>query len=237
MTKQEAPSCETCGSRHSSLFAYCTGPDLHNLDQHKSCGKYAKGETLIEEGRYANGVYCIEKGVLKLTKHGLEGKEHVIGFATPGQFIGYVSFITEQPCTITAQAIQDTVVCFVPRDTFRDLLRTNPMLNRELLKTLCRELEIEQTRLMNMAQKNVRERLAETLLILQETFHNRRGRPELIDLTLPREDLANLVGTATESVIRMLSEFKNDGIIATEGKRIIIKDEAKLAKLARLSPN
>ena len=112
------------------------------------------------------------------------------------------------------------------------MLDKNPQLSRTMLKSLCHEIGIANERIQSLAQKNVRERLAETLLLLHETFHGESTEDAMIDITLPREDIANIVGTATETLIRLLSEFRNDGLVEFEGKRIRLLDMEKLKKLA-----
>lgn len=199
----------------------------------KTCNHYRKGDNLFTEGSYPDGIFCINRGAIKVYKTGVDGKDQIIFFAQPGDFLGYPSLISEQPYTASATAMQDVIACFIPKYHFLNLLEGNPRLNREMMKSLCNELAIERNRLMNMAQKSVRERLAETLLILLETFRDAQADPELIDIALPREDIANLVGTATESIIRLLSSFKKEGLIETQGKKIRIKKERELYHIAK----
>ena len=105
-----------------------------------------------------------------------------------------------------------------------------------MLKSLCHDLGLADERIQSLAQKSVRERLAETLLFLQKTFQNENDTDEnLIAVTLPREDIANIVGTATETVIRLLSEFKNDKLIDMEGKKIRILNKIALEKISHAS--
>ena len=119
---------------------------------------------------------------------------------------------------------------------FLDLLESNQLINKHMLKSLCHELGIADEKIQSLAQKSVRERLAETLLFLQKTFLDEKNTdPNLISVTLPREDIANIVGTATETVIRLLSEFKADKLIDMEGKRIRILNKDGLERISHAS--
>jgi CRP/FNR family transcriptional regulator len=203
---------------------------LEFITEAKSCYTYKKGQTIFFEDSRPLGLFCLNKGKVKIFKTGIDGKEQIIHFGQPGDFVGYRALIADEKYSVSATAIEETTACFIPRDAFIEMLDNNPKLSRSLLKSLCHEVGIANERIQSMAQKNVRERLADTLLLLHNTFDD--DSETLIDITLPREDIANIVGTATETLIRLLSEFKNDGLVKFEGKRIRLLDIAKLEKLA-----
>jgi len=234
MTKFDAPLCEACGSRRKSLFQNLGVDELGQLDEAKSCFQFRKGDAIVSEGQYPKGIYCLNSGAVKVHKAGSEGKPQIVYFAQGGHFIGYVSLISETPYHISATALTDTTACFIPRQNFESLLKRNPFMNRGVMQALCREIALENERLVSMAQKTVRERLAEVLIQLHNTFAE-QGPETWLEVALPREDIANLVGTATETTIRLLSEFKRDGLIETKGKRIRIAEPHKLRQIARLS--
>ncbi|MFY8191168.1 MAG: Crp/Fnr family transcriptional regulator, partial [Bacteroidia bacterium] len=153
-----------------------------------------------------------------------------------GEFLGYRALIADEPLVATATCIEDTVCCFIPKNVFMDLLEKNAQINKHMLKSLCHDLGIADERIQSLAQKSVRERLAETLLFLQKTFQDDLAIDEnLISVTLPREDIANIVGTATETVIRLLSEFKSDKLIDMEGKKIRILNKSALERISHAS--
>ncbi len=112
------------------------------------------------------------------------------------------------------------------------ILSSNPAFFEKMMKAVCHELGVMESKLAEIAQKSVRERLATTILMLKETYGMEGEGSELIDITLSREDLANIVGTATEIVIRLLSEFKNDGLIALENKKIKVLNQDALVREA-----
>lgn len=217
-------------------MSYCNPEESEMISSVKSCSHYKKGQAIFYEHNIPLGIYCISKGVVKLTRSNKDGKEQIVRFAKAGEFLGYRALIAEEPLVVTATCIEDTVCCFIPKDTFLKLVESNPAINKYMMKSLCHELGLADERIQSMAQKSVRERLAETILFLNLTFSDiDHNDPDLITVSLPREDIANIVGTATETVIRLLSEFKAEKLIDVEGKRIRILDKAGLERLSHAS--
>lgn len=213
-------------------MSMASGDQLDFISEAKSCYTYKKGQTIFFEESRPLGLFCVNKGKIKIYKTGIDGKEQIIHFGQGGDFLGYRALIADEKYSVSATALEETTACFIPRDSFIEMLDNNPKLSRTLLKSLCHEIGIANERIQSMAQKNVRERLADTLLLLHHTFNEHNDENTLIDITLPREDIANIVGTATETLIRLLSEFKNDGLVKFEGKKIRLLDIAKLERLA-----
>jgi CRP/FNR family transcriptional regulator len=182
-------------------------------------------------------LYCISDGTLKLYKTGPTGKEQIIRLVFPGDILGYRALIAEEDYSATAEALEDGEACLITRDEFQKLLAQNPAFSQALLKALCQDLGIMRERLLQMAQKSVRERLAETLLLLLEAGEKYQpvqpfGDRWVIPVNLPREDLANIAGTSTETVIRLMSEFKHDGLVDTVGKQTYILNRKELRRIA-----
>lgn len=207
-----------------------------DLDRVKMCNAYKKGQILFFEGNFPLGLFCISAGTFKVYKLSAEGKEQIIRFARPGDFVGYHSLIADEPYDVTAEAVEEASVCFIPKREFLELLDQQPTLSKALMQALCQELGLAQERLQAMAHKSVRERLAETLLMLHESFQPRDSEEEideaLIYVKLPREDIANVAGSSTETIIRLLSEFKDAGWVELKGKHIRLTDTRALQKLA-----
>jgi len=189
-----------------------------------------KGEPIFEEGDYLNGVYCIKDGVCKISKMSENGKNQIINIIKRGDLIGERSLISEEVSNLNAIALEDMEVCFIPRDEIVRDLEKNPAFTMDILKTMASSLKNSDNLIVDMAQKSVKQRLAETLLKLQTKF----GVNEIgaIDIQLSREDIANIIGTATESAIRLLSEFKKNKSIGFKGKNIIIINKNDLEKIA-----
>jgi len=181
------------------------------------------------------GVYCINKGKLKLYKLGNEGKEQIIQLAKEGEILGYRSMMSEELYPVSAETLEECHVCFIPKQDFLEMLANNHELYAKLFKHACHELGIMTQNVTNLAQKTVRERLAITFIMLKETYGVDHEENDKVVINLTREDLANIVGTATETLIRLLHDFKEDNIISTAGRKIIIEKEEELIRIANLS--
>jgi CRP/FNR family transcriptional regulator len=228
--------CQHCDARSISFLQFCTPEEKEKVSMSKTCSHYKKGQAMFYEDNIPLGIYCLSKGSVKLTRSNKDGKEQIIRFAKDGEFLGYRALIADEPLVATATCIEDTISCFIPKSVFMELVEKNPVINKMMLKSLCHDLGIADEKIQSLAQKSVRERLAETLLFLHQTFHLEEQMVDnLIAVTLPREDIANIVGTATETVIRLLSEFKNDKLIDMEGKKIRILNRQALEKISHAS--
>lgn len=194
---------------------------------------FRKGQVIFGEGAHPLGLYCVNNGKIKLSHRGEDGKEQIVRLSKEGDVLGYRALLTNERYNATAIALDDTEICFIPRDTFFNVLKNNPDLSFEIIKMLSTELRKAEDRITDLAQKPVRERMAEGLLFLKETY-GFEADGSTINIILSREDIANLVGTATETAIRLLSEFKNDKIVEFIGKKIRILDYERLVRTARL---
>ncbi|CAN5550386.1 Crp/Fnr family transcriptional regulator [soil metagenome] len=217
-----------------SIFNALNSTDLESLSFEKSCRLYERSEPIFHEGSYSDGLYCIHDGKIKITRMGPNGRETIIRFATGGDTIGYTALVSGEQLNVSAVALEPTQVCRVPRESIFRLIRANPSLTMNIMQLMSHELEESERRVVELAQKSVKERVAEALLVLKETF-GYEADGETISIHLTREELADVVGTATESVIRMLSEFKHLHIIETEGTNIRIKNVTALIRVANLS--
>jgi CRP-like cAMP-binding protein len=226
------PNCSECVRKPGTIFSHLTAQELEELDFEKSCNFHKRGTILYHEGNRINGFYCVNKGIIKLYKTGTEGKEQILRFASPGDIIGYRSILSGEHACTTARVIEDAVLCYIPSDFLLKLVRSNPAFSMELMQVACRELGEANNFITDIAQKSVRERLAEVLVLLHHQFNTEEDGTLLISLT--REELANIVGTATESVIRLLSEFKTDKLIELSGRKIKILNLPALIKIGNI---
>jgi len=160
------------------------------------------------------------------------GRNRFIHLAKRGDFLGYAALLGEENHTHSAMIIEDAKICFVPREVFLASLTKNNEFSQRITKQLSHELGVMEEKLTDASQKNIRERLAFLLLQLANSYGVEGNGSQKINLTLSREEIAGMVGTATESVIRLLSEFKKDGLIELDGKKILLKDKKALARLS-----
>ncbi len=233
--KQEevpVPFCDKCSINTGSLFRHLTLDEVNLLNYEKDFRQYKRGKILYNEGSRISGFYCIHKGIIKVFKTGFDGKEQIIRFAKPGDIIAYRSVLSNEPACTTAKVIEDCQVCFIPSDILISLVKTNSTFAFELLKLACEELGEANSFITDIAQKTVRERLAEILLLLVDDFG--LDDQNYLKISLTREELANIVGTATESVIRLLSEFKSDKLVELNGRKIRILDKKGLFKISNV---
>ncbi len=229
----EIPHCETCLPRLNSIFGVLSSEELNRLELHKGCNFHRSGQVLFYEGDYPSGIYCINRGKVKLTRTGEAGREQIVRLAREGDSVGYRALVSGTPYQLTATVIEDASICFIPRQTFNTLMADNPSLTGTIIRQLTQDLAKAEQKQVSLAQKQVRERLAETLLMLRE-FYGCEDDHRTLRSRLSREDIANYVGTATETVIRLLSEFSKEGLIVLEGKKIRITDQKGLCETARM---
>jgi len=226
------PLCEKCSAETGAIFRHLTPDEVNLINFQKDFRQYKRGEILYNEGSRISGFYCIHSGIIKIFKTGFDGKEQIIRFAKPGDIIAYRSVLSNEPACTTAKVIEDCQVCFIPSDILISFVKTNSVYAHELLKLACHELGEANSFITDIAQKTVRERLAEILLLLVGDFG--LDDQDYLKISLTREELANIVGTATESVIRLLSEFKSDKLIELNGRKIRILNKKALFKISNV---
>lgn len=233
MTKKtENTPCESCSSRKFSLFNEVSQEHLCLISAQKNYVSHKKGQTLFYEGTRPLGLFCINEGSVKVYRTTSNGKEQIIRLANGGDFLGYRALLGEEHYAASATILEDAKVCFIPKETFFHLLSIDSDLRNKLMKLVCHELGQMEEKVSDLSQKTVRERLAHTLLMLKDTYGVDGEENTKIDIALSREDLASIVGTATETVIRLLSEFKSDGYVSFEGKKIRVLNARALSKTA-----
>jgi len=228
-----SPSCATCGSRVTSTFASLSINEADQLTETKGCSNYGRGAVVFNYGAYPRGVYCIHDGHVKLTRPTPDGREQILRLAGSGDLVGYASMISGEPYTLNCIAVEDSSICFVPTDVILSMVRDNTHLALRVMQDLSHEVEDAERRVVEIAQKSVRERVAEALLVIKETFGVAEDG-ETLNNPLTREEIAGIVGTAQESVIRTLAEFKSDRLIEVVGRSIRLKNVKGLIKTANL---
>jgi CRP-like cAMP-binding protein len=221
--------CEQCIVREFSSLKALNKEELVKLAECKTSRLVKKGEVIFEEGENVNGIYCVKDGVCKLTKLSPNGKDHIVKLVAKGELLGQRSMISDEPVNLSAVALEDMQVCFVPKNEIMGFFDNNNQFSMNVMRTICGDLKEADSQMVNMAQKTVKERLAETLLYLQDTFGKNEDGTLKIQLT--RDELASMIGTATESCIRLLSDFNKLELIELKGKKIILKDIPKLKKM------
>lgn len=212
------------------LFEEARGLEaLEELPIDRKTKNYHKKDVLYSEGDYANYLYHIEKGKVKTVKMDEYGKEFVIDIYGPNIFIGYMALMEDGEYQESAIAMEDTEVAIIPKLDFQALIQKNRDVATRFIKILAGNVQEREKRLLQLAYTPVRERVADVLLNLHAREKKENG--EGAWLKVSREDLANIVGTAKESLIRILSDFKKTGLVESKGTLIRIADEKGLRKI------
>lgn len=233
VARKNRPSCRDCASRQNSCFSILDEVDIDLLDSSKESTVYKKGQVVFHSGRNPTGVFCLLDGKIKMSKIGPDGKEHIVRFVLPGRLLGIRAFLGECVYTATSTALEESVICYIPKDVFWKFQHKYPTITSCMITTLSQLLCEAEDKMTSIAQKNVRGRLAETLLELREVFsYGEKSKENTHPISLSREDLANIVGTATETVIRLVSEFKEAGLIEVEGRKILVINMSGLRRLS-----
>jgi len=232
-------SCLDCEIQRSNCFSLITKEDLIDFDERKRSTIYKKNQVIFYAGSQPTGLFCLKSGKVKISKTGIDGKEQIVRFVTDGELLGIRAFVGGRQYSATATALEDSVICYITKRAFFKVLLKYPLVSQCLMKNLSQMLEEAEDKMTSMAQKPVRERLAESLIILNNVFQS--GRPDCPSvlnpiISLSRVDLANLVGTATETVIRLLSDFKEEKLIEIYGRKIKLLNIDRLMKVGKMHP-
>lgn len=234
--KKAVTNCDICPSRDQGIFCGLHQEELKDIAAHKVVNRYKKGQTLFVQGTHPYGIYCVSTGNIKLTKTDSSGKESIVRIVGGGDVIGHRSLFTDSHYSATATALEDSEVCFIDKKFILKVIEEQPTVSLSIINKLSRDMGAAEEKLSSFHQKNVRERLAELLLLLKESHGEKLedGRVK-ISLRLTREEMATMIGTANETLIRFISEFKEAGLIEQEGKVLYIINEPELIEWANLS--
>jgi CRP-like cAMP-binding protein len=226
--------CSQCENHDKSIFCKLEEESLSDISQHKIMNAFKRGQVLFHEGNPAFGVYCISQGKVKLTKTSENGKETMLRIAGPGDLIGFQHIVQNGINDVTATALEETKICFLDRVFLQKLVKEENSCAMELLTHVARDMTTLQDRVNGFQSKNVRERVAYMLLDLAERYGSDSKEGRRLGIQLSREDMASMLGVATETLIREISQLRDEGVIDQDGKTLILVDKASLIKSAGL---
>lgn len=190
---------------------------------------YPKKEGLYGEGDNPSIVYLVNKGKIKTWKMSGDGKEFITGIYGPGEYFGYVSILEGTNYADSATALEDTEVAIIPRHDFLSLIYSNNEISARFVKMLANDIREKEERLLGLAFNSVRARVADALINLQKKNESSTS------IRIPRDDLASIIGTSTESLIRTLSDFKQEKLIETDGREIKVLNLKGLERARKFS--
>lgn len=202
---------------------------LKKLSEERDIRIYKKKDDIYKEGAYPKGIYFVNKGKVKTYQTNELGKELITGLHKEGEFFGYLSLLQEEKYTSSATALEEAEIYMIPKEDFFSLIYKNAEVSRKFIELLTSNLHEREQQLIKLAYNSVRKRVAEALVKLSDKY--KKEGEQKFSMNVSREDLANLVGTATETVIRTLSDFKEENYVEVSGGTITILNYDKLAKL------
>jgi len=215
------------------LWRMLTAAERDQLRNNARFVHFKKNELIYLEDENPKDLMILFKGKVKIFRSGVGGRSQIIRIIRPIQYFGYRAYFAREPYVTAASAFEPCTVCKIPMELIEQFLRNNGELALFFIRMLSIDLGIADQRVVNLTQKHVRGRLAESLLFLKETY----GLEEdgaTINIYLAREDLANLSNMTTSNAIRTLSNFVNERIITIDGRKIKIIDEERLHKISRI---
>lgn len=223
--------CDQCIAREFSSLKFLDKNNLLKLADCKTSHIIKKGNTIFEEGKIIKGMYCIEEGICKLTKLGLNGKPHLVKLAVKGDLLGQRSLISSKRTNLSAIALTDMKVCFLPKEEINSFFNENNNFSIDVIKNVCLDLKQADDKIVDFGQKTVKERLAKLLIYLYDKFGNKPDNS--LDIYLSRDEIANMIGVALETAMRTLSDFKKLGLIDLNGKKIYLLNINKLRVISK----
>ncbi|OGW84377.1 MAG: hypothetical protein A3C35_07120 [Omnitrophica bacterium RIFCSPHIGHO2_02_FULL_46_11] len=228
-------SCRLCHSFEAGIFSNLSEKSLKFLEQCKTSNHYKRKQIIFYEGNPVVGLYCIQSGKVKLYKTSDDGKQQILKIAQGGDILGHSSLFTDTPHIATAEVIEESDICFLDKNRFLSVLQANPSIALRLLGQLSRELNRSEEQVLDFAYKSVRVRFVEFLLALKQNFGVYEQGAYRLQIALSREELAQAIGTTVETVVRLLSEFRAEGLVEVEKKSISIKEPEKLLTFTEAS--
>ena len=216
----------------SDMWAILNSEEKRTLTDNFHIQTFRKNEMIYSEGETATQLMCLLKGKVKIYKDGVGGRSQIIRLIRPVQYFGYRAYFANEDYVTAASAFESATIGFLPMEIVETQIRKNNQLAYFFIKELAKDLGISDARTVNLTQKHIRGRLAESLIVLKENYGLEEDGATL-NIYMAREDLANLSNMTTSNAIRTLSCFANEKIIVVDGRKIKIIDEEKLKKISR----
>ncbi|MCT4600310.1 MAG: Crp/Fnr family transcriptional regulator [Marinifilaceae bacterium] len=231
--EQHSKICNACINSTNSIFKTLSKEEKTNLKKNMIVFSFNKNEEIYKEGDRPEGLMCLASGNVKIFKAGVGGKEQIVRLAKPIGFIGYRALFAQENHIASAVAMTACTICLINSECVHNLLRSNFDFNLQILRALATDLGFSNRRTVTLTQKHIRGRLAESLLVLIDTYGFEKDRKTL-DVYISREDIANLSNMTTSNAIRTLSSFASENIIELCGRKIKILDRKILDNISKM---
>ncbi len=224
---------QSCIESPGSLFKNLNAEERDVLVRNHSYAHYRKGEIIFKEGERPTGLISLAGGKVKIFKEGVGGREQILRMVKPANMLGFRALFAGMAYSASAIAIEDSTICIIEKDAFFKLVKESPDLSVKIIRMLSMELGFSNSRTVSLTQKHIRGRLAESLIVLKDTYgYEKDGKT--IRAYLSREDIANLSNMTTSNAIRTLSTFAAENVISIDGRKIKILDPRKLDRISTL---
>lgn len=220
--------------KSTALFDYLTVTERNFIKDKIQRKEFPKGAFLFKEKTYPKGVYVIRKGKVKIFQTNSEGKQSIVYIYKKGDYFGYRPILADEVQPVSAVAMDNVVISFIPTETFKELLEFSSYLANKLLVSLSKEFSVWINKMTVFSQYGVKERVALSLLILNEIYRVPNETNKKVVINISRDDFAGFVGTAKETLVRMLRFYKDEHLITSKGTKIIIVDEERLLQMTNL---
>ena len=224
---------EICLEGNSSVFKGLNQKDKETIAQHHTLTFIKKGGILFKEGEKSRGLICLASGKLKVFKEGVGGREQILKMVKQQGLIGYRVLFSDNTWSVSTAAIEDSVICVLEKNSLVKILKKNTDLALKFIKVIAEELGISNNRTVSLTQKHIRGRLAESLLVLRDTY-GYEADGKTLSVSMSREDIAHLSNMTTSNAIRTLSNLAAEGIIGITGRKISILDNINLEHICEL---
>lgn len=226
----KVPVCNQCQLKEFSMFQGCSIDVINDVFSNKQFKEFKKDEIIVKQGDSFKGVFCIQKGFVKLLKEGENKKKLILWFAKPGDIIGVDSFISNEDYSYTACVVEQVSACFIPEIDFKKLISVEPGMARKLMKDMCSRINFIEDRITSISGKKVREQFAEILISI--AMKNKNFVSENTPINYSIKDLANIIGTTNNYLYKILSDFNSKNVVSIQNKKLVIKDFDKLSLIA-----
>ena len=227
MTQFLNTNCQSCTENSKSIFCALKTDEIEFINSRKNGKVFEKGELIFHEEAASKGVFCIQKGKVKVSQLGIDGKDQILHLAKDGDVMGYRATLSGDTYSCSAVALEKSHICFIPKEVFLVLVESNPKLALKFIYLLSEELKKIETNITKITQRPVKERIAQSLLLLKNKY-GLETDSSTINIIIKREEIANLAGTTRETATRILYHFQDDKIIELKGKKIKILNLSRL---------
>jgi len=226
-------NCDTCTFRGKAVVCDLEGDDLAEFQNIKHSLSYETQQTVFYEGHLCLGLYLLCAGKVKLTRSSARGQRQIVRILGPGELIEKQAFGERALHEVTCETLEPSQVCVIDKERYLAVIHRNPQLAIKLIQLLSNELRVNMDQLDQFTFQTARERLAGLLLELDDRFGKKSADRVQVGLTLKREEVAEMAGITVETAIRLLSVFRDEGLLTIDGRAITLLNPDRLARIAR----